>query len=103
MWGKAVIGPSDAEEVRQEPAPSDSESLEEGNEEAGTPRDEPFVEEFEAEGTPRNAQKLHHLPRKTVKWGMPPPKHHVLHLYNLKLILEYLRLRISKSLELLGK
>jgi hypothetical protein len=52
---------------------------------------------------PRNVQKLHHLPRKTVKRGMPPPKLHVLHLYNLKLIMEHLRLKISKSLELLGK
>jgi hypothetical protein len=53
MWGKAVIRPSDAEEVRQEPAASGGESFEERDEEAGTPRDEPFIEEFEAEGTPR--------------------------------------------------
>jgi hypothetical protein len=53
MWGKAVIRPSDAEEVRQEPTASGGESLEERDEEASTPRDEPLVEEFEAEGTPQ--------------------------------------------------
>jgi hypothetical protein len=53
MWGKAVIRPSDAEEVRQEPIASCGESLEEMDEEVGTPRAEPLVEEFEVEGTPR--------------------------------------------------
>jgi hypothetical protein len=53
MWGKAVIGPSDAEEVRQDSAPLGDESLEERGEDAGTPRDEPFIEEFAVEGTPR--------------------------------------------------
>jgi hypothetical protein len=53
MWGKAVIRPSDAEEVHQESAPSGDESLEERSEDPGTPRDEPFIEEFAAEGTPR--------------------------------------------------
>jgi len=37
MLGKAVIRPSDAEEVRQESAPSGDESLEERGEDAGTP------------------------------------------------------------------
>jgi hypothetical protein len=53
MWGKAVIRPFDAEEVRQEPSASCGESLEEMEEEADTPRVDPLVEEFEAEGTPR--------------------------------------------------
>ncbi|XP_062158770.1 uncharacterized protein LOC133866254 [Alnus glutinosa] len=53
MWGKAVIRPSDAEEVRQEPTASSGESLEEMDEEVGTPRAEPLVEESEVEGTPR--------------------------------------------------
>jgi hypothetical protein len=52
MWGKAVIRPSDAEEVRQEPIASCGESLEEMDEGVGTPRAEPLVEEFEVEGTP---------------------------------------------------
>jgi len=46
-----------------------------------------------------NIQKHHHFPRKTLKRGLPPPKH----LYNLVLILEYLRLKMSKSLAPLGK
>jgi hypothetical protein len=37
MWGKAVIRPSDAEEVRQEPIDLCGESLEERDEEAGSP------------------------------------------------------------------
>jgi hypothetical protein len=51
MWGKAVIRPSDAEEVFQ--AASCGESLEEIEEEVGTPQADPLVEEFEAEGTPQ--------------------------------------------------
>jgi hypothetical protein len=65
MWGKAVIRPSDAEEVRQEPAPSGDESLGERDEYAGSPRDEPFIEEFEAEGTPRTPS--------SERPGTPPP------------------------------
>jgi hypothetical protein len=38
MWGKAVIRPSDAEEVRQESAPSGGESIEERGEDVGTPQ-----------------------------------------------------------------
>jgi hypothetical protein len=53
MWGKAVIRPSDAEEVRQESAPSGGESIEERDEDVGTPRDEALVEDFVEEGTPR--------------------------------------------------
>jgi hypothetical protein len=67
MWGKAVIRPSDAEEVRQEPTASGGESLEERDEEAGSPRDEPLVEEFEAEGTPRT-------PSSKRPDTSPPPK-----------------------------
>jgi hypothetical protein len=37
MWGKAFIRPSDAEEVRQESAPLGDESLEERDEDIGTP------------------------------------------------------------------
>jgi hypothetical protein len=59
MWGKAVIRPSDAEEVRQEPIASSGESLEKMDEEVGTPRDEPLVEEFEAEGTPQTPSSEH--------------------------------------------
>jgi hypothetical protein len=36
MWGKAVIRPSDAEEVRQESVPSGGESIEERDEDVGT-------------------------------------------------------------------
>jgi len=53
MWGKAVIRPSDAEEVRQESAPSGGESIEERDEVIGTFRDEASVEGFVEEGTPR--------------------------------------------------
>jgi hypothetical protein len=53
MWGKAVIKPSDAEEVRQESAPSGDESLEGRDEDVGTPRDEPSIGEFADKGTPR--------------------------------------------------
>jgi hypothetical protein len=67
MWGKAVIRPFDAEEVHQEPAPSGDESLEERDEDAGTPRDEPFIEEFEAEGTPQT-------PSSERPETPPPPK-----------------------------
>jgi hypothetical protein len=37
MWGKPVIRPSDAEEVRQESASSGEESTGEGDEDATTP------------------------------------------------------------------
>jgi len=53
MWGKAVIRPSDAEEVRQKSAPSSGESIEERDEDVGTFRDEASVEGFVEEGTPR--------------------------------------------------
>jgi hypothetical protein len=46
LWGKAVIIPSD-------PVASSGDSLEEMDEETGTPRDEPLVEESEVESTPR--------------------------------------------------
>jgi hypothetical protein len=53
MWGKPVIRPSDAEELRQESAPSGEESVEERDEDVSTPRDEAFVEDLVEEGTPR--------------------------------------------------
>jgi hypothetical protein len=53
MWGKPVIRPSDAEEVRQESAHLGEESIEERNEDVSTPRDEAFVGDFVEEGTPR--------------------------------------------------
>jgi hypothetical protein len=53
MWGKAVIRPSDAEEIRQESAPSGEESVEERDDDVSTPRDEAFVEDLVEEGTPR--------------------------------------------------
>jgi hypothetical protein len=53
MWGKAVIRPSDVEEVRQESAPSGGESIEERDEDVGTFRDEASVEGFVEEGTPQ--------------------------------------------------
>jgi hypothetical protein len=53
MWGKPVIRPSDAEEVRQESALSGDESIEERDEDVSTPRDEAFIEDFAEEGTPR--------------------------------------------------
>ncbi|XP_062145910.1 uncharacterized protein LOC133853903 [Alnus glutinosa] len=49
LWGKAVIIPSDKEEVRQEPVASSGDFLEEMDEEVGTPRDEPLAEESEVE------------------------------------------------------
>jgi hypothetical protein len=65
MWGKPVIRPSDAEEVRQESAPSGEESVEERDEDVSTPRDEAFVEDFMEEGTPRTPSSEHP--------GTPPP------------------------------
>jgi hypothetical protein len=65
MWGKLVIRPSDAEEVRQESAPSGEESVEERDENVSTPRDEAFVEDFVEEGTPQTPS----LERP----GTPPP------------------------------
>jgi hypothetical protein len=53
MWGRAVIRPSDVEEVRQESAPSGDESIEERDEDVGTPRDEASFGEFEEEGIPQ--------------------------------------------------
>jgi hypothetical protein len=53
MWGKPVIRPSDANEVRQESVPSGDESVEEKDGDVSTPRDEAFVEDFVEEGTPR--------------------------------------------------
>jgi hypothetical protein len=65
MWGKAVIRPSDAEEVRQESAPSGEESVEERDEDVSTPRDEAFVEDLVEEGTPRTPS--------SERPGTPPP------------------------------
>jgi len=59
MWGKAVIRPSDAEEVRQESAPSGEESVEERDEDVSTHRDEAFVEDLVEEGTPRTPSSEH--------------------------------------------
>jgi hypothetical protein len=53
LWGKPVITPSDAEEVRQETVASSGDSLEEMDEEVGTFRAEPLVEEPEVGGIPR--------------------------------------------------
>jgi hypothetical protein len=53
IWGRPVIRPSDAEEVRQESAPSSEGSVEERDEDVSTPRDKAFVEDFVEEGTPR--------------------------------------------------
>ncbi|XP_062161875.1 uncharacterized protein LOC133868887 [Alnus glutinosa] len=78
MWGKAVIRPSDAEEVRQEPITSCGESLEEMGEEVGTPRAEPLVEEFEVEGTPRTPSserpETPPLPEENLEMGPATPQ-----------------------------
>jgi hypothetical protein len=78
MWGKPVIRPSDAEEVRQESAPSGEESVEERDEDVSTPRDEAFVEDFVEEGTPWTPSSERPgtppPPDVTAKWGMPPPR-----------------------------
>jgi hypothetical protein len=65
MWGKPVIRPSDAEEVRQESTPSGKESVEEKDEDVSTPQDEAFVEDFMEEGTPRTPS--------SERPGTPPP------------------------------
>jgi hypothetical protein len=62
MWGKPVIRPSDAEEVRQESSPSGEESVEERDEDVSTP---PFVEDFVEEGTPQTPS--------SERPGTPPP------------------------------
>lgn len=65
MWGKPIIRPSDAEEVRQESAPSGEESVEERDEDVSTPQDEVFVEETVEEDTPRTPS--------SERPGTPPP------------------------------
>jgi hypothetical protein len=65
MWGKPVIRPSDAEEVRQESAPSGEESVEERDEAVSTPQDEVFVEETVEEDTPWTPS--------SERPGTPPP------------------------------
>jgi hypothetical protein len=52
MWGRPVIRPSDAEEVRQESESLVEESAEERNEAVSTPRDEAFTEDMVEEHTP---------------------------------------------------
>jgi hypothetical protein len=78
MWGKAVIRPSDAEEVRQESVPSGGESDEDRDADVGTFRDEASVEGFVEEGTPRtpSSERPKTLPPPVVivKWGMKPPR-----------------------------
>lgn len=107
MWGKAVIRPSNVEEVRQESAPLGDESLEERDEDAGTPRDESPNEEFAAEGTPRTPfserPETPPLPKDDCEMGHATPKYHALHLNNLKLTLEHLRWKIPKNQDFLGK
>jgi hypothetical protein len=65
MWGRPVIRPSDAEEVRQESVPSGEESVEERDEDVSTPRDEAFIEDFVEEGTPQTPS--------IERLGTPPP------------------------------
>jgi hypothetical protein len=65
MWSKPVIRPFDADEVRQESAPSGEESVEERDEDVSTPRDEAFVEDLVEEGTPRTPT--------SERPGTPPP------------------------------
>lgn len=65
MWGRPVIRPSDAEEVRQESAPSGEESVEERGEDVSTPQDEVFVEDTVEEDTPRTPS--------SERPGTPPP------------------------------
>lgn len=92
MWGRPVIRPSDAEEVRQESTPSGDESLQERDEDVGTPRDEPSIREFTAEGTPRtpsSERETPPLPESDCEMGHSTPKHHVLHLIKLKLTWEH--------------
>jgi hypothetical protein len=65
MWGKPVIRPSNAKEVRQESTPSGEESVEKRNEDVSTPRDEAFVEDLVEEGNPRTPS--------SERPGTPPP------------------------------
>jgi hypothetical protein len=58
MWGRPVIRPFDAEEVRQE-------SAEERDEDVSTPQDEAFAEDMVEEHTPRTPS--------TERPGTPPP------------------------------
>jgi hypothetical protein len=78
MWGKAVIRPSYVEEVRQETVVSCGETLEEMDEEIGTPRAEPLVEEFEVEGTPRTPSSERPgtppLPEENLETGPATPR-----------------------------
>jgi len=108
MWGKAIIRPSNAEEVRQEFAPSGGESDEERDENVGTFRDEASIEGFVEEGTPRTPSSERPKTLTTplvliVKWGMKPPKNHVQLLIQTKLKQEQLRGGILKNQRLLSE
>jgi len=65
MWGRPVIRPSDADEVRQESVSSGEESAEERDKDVSTPHDEAFVEDMTEEQTPRTPS--------TERPGTPPP------------------------------
>jgi len=65
MWGRPVIRPSDAEEVRQESASSGEESAEERDKDVSTPPDEAFAEDMVEEHSPWTPSTEHP--------GTPPP------------------------------
>jgi hypothetical protein len=65
MWGRPVIRPSDAEEVRQESASSGEEYAEERDEDVSTPQDEAFTEDMVEKHTPQTPS--------TERPGTPPP------------------------------
>jgi hypothetical protein len=65
MWGRPVIRPSNAEEVRHEPAFSGDDSVGESSDEATTPKYETLAKIPEGEDTPRTPL--------TERLGTPPP------------------------------
>jgi hypothetical protein len=95
MWGRPVIRPSDAEEVRQESESLVEESAEERNEAVSTPRDEAFTKDMVEEHTPRTPSI--ERPRTPpplamiVKWSMLHLQNHARLLFRLKFKREHLR------------
>jgi hypothetical protein len=53
MWGRPVVRPSDAEEVRQESTFLGDESARDGDEEATTPQNQTLAEDMDEEHTHR--------------------------------------------------
>jgi hypothetical protein len=77
MWGKPIILPSDAEEVRQESTPSGEDSVEERDEVVSIPQNESLADDFMEEGIPRTPSsecpETPPLPNSECEMGHAPP------------------------------